>query len=123
MKLGANMIGQSKGVAQSTLASIQRGPDIQGKKRYKSELINLFLMATAWGFGASLDSQIAKVQLSELIIGAVLENAEVEQLQNEDLPIPTKDMCLFDFRLDLETNRWVPWDPKKIVEVEEEQVI
>jgi len=57
MKLGANTLpGQNRGIAISSLSALQRGRHLKSKKRQQVEVINLFLMATAWGLGASLST-------------------------------------------------------------------
>ena len=87
-----------------------RGPDPKGKKGEKTELVNLFLMAAAWGFGASLSSEESQVQLNELILTQVLLNPDVAKLQEEEYPIPTEGMNIFDFYFDFKERKWNPWN-------------
>jgi len=114
-RLGAqNALGAgSTAVASSTLAAMlgagSRGSDLRAKRRETAEYVNLFLLAAAWGFGASLGSPQARVSLSELLTAAAGAHPDVIELLGDGYPVAKPGLSLHDHYLDPEAGVWQPW--------------
>lgn len=96
-----------------TLAALtgaaKRDSDHRTKMREMTELVNLFLLAAAWGFGACLVSPDSKLQLSELLILHATAQPAVAELLAEGYPVAKPGMCLHDYCVDLTSGVWQPW--------------
>jgi dynein heavy chain len=91
---------------------LQRGPDARLKKQETAEVINIFLMAAAWGFGALLSSSESKHELSGLLTQLASEQQEIAELVADGYPLPSPDMSLHDHYLDQATGTWLKWSDK-----------
>lgn len=77
-----------------------------------AEVVNLFLMAAAWGFGALLSSSESQRELSDLLIHLVNEQHEVAEQAADGSPFATPGMSLHDHYLDLTTGAWSKWSDR-----------
>ena len=112
-RLGAQNIGQARGgVAAATLAALQRGPDNKGKKHEMAEVVNLFLMAAAWGFGALLSSSESQRELSDLLTHQASEQHEIAELMTDGYALAPPGMSLHDHYLDSTTGAWSKWSDR-----------
>lgn len=108
--LGSQQVLARPGVAHSTLAAMGRGSEVaRAKKNVKVEFINLFLMAAAWGFGALIPSENAKIELSELLIRLAGGQEEIAALALEEYGVPVPGMNLHDYFVDFDKCGWTKW--------------
>ena len=77
-----------------------------------AEVVNLFLLAAAWGFGASLATPEAKRELSEAIIAEASLDPAVVELISEGFTLATPKMSLHDHYFDHKTGQWKLWSSK-----------
>lgn len=116
MRLGAQSLpGASRGgVAVEALAALaavgQRGAEtLRAKRREMAEVVNLFLLAAAWGYGATLTTPEAKLALSGLLTECVCGQPAVAELLSEGHPVARPGLSLHDHYLDLPSGTWLPW--------------
>ena len=117
MKLGASSgPAASRGaVASSTLAAMslglasRGGADHRAKRRSMTEVVNLFLLAAAWGFGASLATPESKLELSELLTARANAHPTVMELLADGHSVAKSGMSLHDNYLDPQTGSWQRW--------------
>ena len=77
-----------------------------------AEVVNLFLMAAAWGFGALLSSSESQRELSDLLTHQASEQHEIAELMTDGYALAPPGMSLHDHYLDLTTGAWSKWSDR-----------
>jgi hypothetical protein len=84
-----------------------------------AEVVNLFLLAAAWGFGASIATLEAKKGLSKLLTTQAATDPVVSELISEGCSLATPGMSLHDHYLNLSTGQWQLWSSKLEEQIDE----